>query len=364
MNILYITVRADHGGGPGHVDILINNINMDGQKHDIYVAGPQDKPYYSKWAVNTNVKGYFILPHRKFNFLVLLKLIFFCKKNKIALIHSNGKGAGVYSRLIKLFIFKIKIVHTFNGVHVDKYGWFMKRIYFFYERIFDLLTNFYICVSKGEQDICIKNKLFHESKSTVVYNSIKTPVVSAEKPIELERCEDKFILVTLSRFDFQKNMDYLFEIASTTIHDDSILYVLVGDGPDKERLEKLKLPNVIFTGFKNNPQDYLACSSLYISTARWEGLPFALVESCSLGIPIICTNVVGNNEVVNEGQNGYFFNSSNEAVALIRKIKNDTILLNTLKTNSLGVYNQKFRIENMILKYNEVYHNLISKNFS
>ena len=41
MKILLITLRADHGGGPKHVDLLINNLSNE---VEIFVACPQDKP--------------------------------------------------------------------------------------------------------------------------------------------------------------------------------------------------------------------------------------------------------------------------------------------------------------------------------
>lgn len=51
MKILLITVRSDFGGGPRHVDQLINNLP---QNIEIYVAYPQDgTPYGQEWNSNS-----------------------------------------------------------------------------------------------------------------------------------------------------------------------------------------------------------------------------------------------------------------------------------------------------------------------
>ena len=119
MKILLVTLRADWGGGPQHVDLLINNIS---EKFEIYVTCPNDKPYYEKWKNNPKVKDIFILPHRKFSFKKLIGLSNFVKNHNIEIIHSHGKGAGIYSRLLKLFNYNLKIIHTLHGFHIREYN--------------------------------------------------------------------------------------------------------------------------------------------------------------------------------------------------------------------------------------------------
>jgi glycosyltransferase involved in cell wall biosynthesis len=39
---------------------------------------------------------------------------------------------------------------------------------------------------------------------------------------------------------------------------------------------------------------------MYLSTARWEGMPLALLEAMAAGIPILASNVTGNKDVINQ----------------------------------------------------------------
>ena len=90
--ILYITLRADFGGGPEHLLGLIKNIS---EKYDIYVAAPKDCPYWERYEDIIGGAKMFELPHRSFKISSLKKMIAFASKNDICVLHSHGKGAGV-----------------------------------------------------------------------------------------------------------------------------------------------------------------------------------------------------------------------------------------------------------------------------
>ena len=114
MKILLITVRSDFGGGPRHVDQLINNLP---QNIEIYVAYPQDgTPYGQEWNSNSRIKSRINIPFRKFSTKTLFEIAKFIKENSINIVHSHGNGAGVYSRLLPLLGVDSKIVHTFHGI--------------------------------------------------------------------------------------------------------------------------------------------------------------------------------------------------------------------------------------------------------
>ena len=180
------------------------------------------------------------------------------------------------------------------------------------------------------------------SRSVVGFNGVKDPGCIASS--------EKFKVVTLSRFDYQKNMDMAYDIAMKFKNQD-IEFVWVGDGPDYLRLkEKAKKNNlkIEFIGFSDKPNDYLAKSSLYLSTSRFEGLPYALIEAASLGLPIVASNVVGNNEVVFNEKNGFLFSSVDEAYRCIEKLKDDPALLKQMGNVSRSYYEKLFSEETMV----------------
>ncbi|WP_242927111.1 glycosyltransferase [Pontibacter vulgaris] len=357
QNILLITVRADHGGGPRHVDLLINNITSN---YRIFVACPADKPYFEEWKGNNVVEDIFLLPHRKFKSKYLIKLANYIAANNITIVHSHGKGAGVYARLLKLFNANLKVIHTFHGVHTMNYGSAARKVYHVYERIANKLTDKFINVSYGERDICLANKYLTLDKQVTIYNGV--PDLAALDIEDDPSHKQKFRVVTLSRFDIQKNMHLAFEIAKLLQSNSGIEFLWVGDGEDKEALEreaeKEGINNIIFTGFSKEPEVYLKSAHLYLSTSRWEGLPLALIEAASLSIPIVATDVTGNNEVVQNGVNGYLYEPNSPAAAAKRilDLSLDKGTYKSLAINSRTIYENYFTVDKMVASTEQVYN--------
>ena len=357
MKILFITLRADHGGGPKHVDLLINNLSSE---IEIYLACPQDRPYYDLWSESKKIKDIFILPHRKFSVKKLLGLNKFIKDKDVKIIHSHGKGAGIYSRILKILNPRLKIVHTLHGVHIGEYGFLKKSAYIFLERFLTLFTDKFINVSNSENSVCLKLGLFKKSKSEVVYNGIKALFKDDSAKIKFD-LSGKKVVTTISRFDYAKNMSLAYEIAKNFKDNLSIVFLWLGDGDDRAKLESMAQKdgaNIIFTGFADEVPAYLSATDIYLSTSRWEGLPYALIEAQSLGIPIVATNVVGNNEVVENGKSGFLFEDAQQACRDIEILLNDDKIYSKMQAEALLNFKDKFDIGVMIRKVEKIYEQI------
>ena len=79
----------------------------------------------------------------------------------------------------------------------------------------------------------------------------------------------------------------------------------------------------------------------YINLSKSEGMSFAVMEAMSLGIPVICSDIPGNTEIINN-KNGYVLKSSNdlEMKKIIEEIKNDL--------ENRTVYNKKIETINFV----------------
>lgn len=362
MKILFITIRVDHGGGPKHVDLLINNLSSE---IEIYLACPQDKPYYDLWSESKKIKDIFALPHRKFSVKKLLGLNKFIKDNDIKIIHSHGKGAGIYSRMLKILNPRLKIIHTLHGVHIGEYGFLKKSAYIFLERFLTLFTDKFINVSNSENEVCLKLKLFKKSKSEIVYNGIKALLIDDNAKIKFDLSGKKAV-TTISRFDYAKNMSLAYEIAKNFKDNSSIVFLWLGDGDDRAKFESMAQKdgaNIIFTGFTDKIPAYLSATDIYLSTSRWEGLPYALIEAQSLGIPIVATSVAGNNEVVENGKSGFLFEDARQACRHIEILLNDDKIYGKMQAEALLNFKDKFDIRVAIGKMEQIYKELSQINY-
>jgi len=361
--ILLISLRGDIGGGPKHLDSIYQNLKAE---FNFYVASPKEQPFGIKWANELNDR-FFKLPHRKFSILFFFRLVSFIRENKIDIIHAHGKGAGIYARLIKIFIPKIKVIYTWHGLHIDKYNSLEKFLYIMIEKFLSMFTDLFINVSESERNICAKNNIYKIEKSIVINNGIKDNFNSADKNSlrkSLNLPLDKFLIINISRFDKKNNLKAFINIVSLFISDSNFLFLLCGDGEEKEnilnKIEEKKLNNIILTGIINNPVEYLSASDLYLSTSIYEGLPYSLIEASMCGLPIIASDVVGNNDIVLNNVNGFLYelNDLNNVVKLILKIKEDKALYNELSLNSRRIFLDKFKEEKMINELKKIYQEI------
>lgn len=350
MKILYITVRSDFGGGPRHVDQLVNNLS---RKYELYLAAPYGNPYGTEWRNNKNIKGVLTIPYRRFSLEALLHMRGYIKTNGITIVHSHGNGAGLYSRLLKLLCPKIKIIHTFHGITKNYNSWYKYIANLIIGKGLKYLTNEFILVSNGEKQLGIQLGFINPKTSHVIYNGIN------DTGIKQFRQTSKLNIITLSRFDYQKNMDLAFSIAKHFKTNEHIIFTWVGDGEDFQRLKELSQKeriNINFIGFSNNPIKYMKEADIYLSTSRFEGLPYALIEAASVGLPIIATNVEGNNECIKDKVTGFLFYNIEEGVSYIKQLQNDKIR-EEMGKQSRKFFFENFTIEKMINKIISIYEN-------
>src|SRR5690606_31586647 len=86
--------------------------------------------------------------------------------------------------------------------------------------------------------------------------------------------------------------------------------VIVGDGPDKDKLKVLAAnegvaDNVIFMGYQSNPYNWISNAKAFVFSTKFEGLPTVLIEAHTLGKPIVATaSPTGIKELLMYGQAG------------------------------------------------------------
>jgi len=364
--ILYITLRSGYGGATMHIDQLVQSFDKD---YDIYCAAPIEKPYGVKWLKKPGDEKFLELPFRSFSVKHFIRLIFFIKRNKIDIIHAHGKGAGIYARLAKIFTPRTYLVFTLHGLHIADYSKPIKYMYIFLERVLGKLTNVFINVSNGEKQVCLDNKLFNASKSTVIYNAIENDKNNYPAKDELRRklnlSIDRFLILSVIRFNPQKNITAMLDISQKLSDDKNFMFILIGDGEEKSTIEKRisedRIDNVKLLGYQKNVDEYLHASDLFLSTSLWEGLPYSLIEATRAGLPIVASDVTGNNEVVFDKQNGYLYEigDMDSAVKLIMELKNSRETLDTFGQNSKRVFIEHFVFQRMINKLEEVYSNAL-----
>jgi glycosyltransferase involved in cell wall biosynthesis len=150
----------------------------------------------------------------------------------------------------------------------------------------------------------------HAAYPSAPMPSVIPIAVSADvpTPLPLPPHEFSFSFITSGRLAPEKRTeDILFALGKLGLHHQSVGLVVVGDGPERPKLERLTAKlglshRVLFMGEQGaNARAYLPSAQCYIQASAYEGYSRTLVEAALAKIPIITTDV----GIVGEVLKGY-----------------------------------------------------------
>lgn len=149
-----------------------------------------------------------------------------------------------------------------------------------------------------------------ERPITQIYNGVDTerfrPAESRGGPIdELGIAEGAFVVGTVGRLDPIKDHPTLFraiERLRRSVPECELL--VIGDGAERARLEKLATPHVRMLGDRQDVPDLLRRMDVFVLPSINEGISNTILEAMASGLPVVATRVGGNPELVIDGTTG------------------------------------------------------------
>ena len=104
------------------------------------------------------------------------------------------------------------------------------------------------------------------------------------------------------------------QMRAPQIKEAGIHFLIVGDGPDRERLEflvkELELENVVhFTGMvpPGEVYKYYRLGDIFVSASQSETQGLTYIEALACGLPLVCFKDECLGQVLRPGWNGYYF---------------------------------------------------------
>lgn len=99
---------------------------------------------------------------------------------------------------------------------------------------------------------------------------------------------------------------------------------------------------------------YAVNADVFLLPSRWEGLPISLLESMYMRKICVVSNVIGNRDVIHNGENGFVCTKVEDFVKAIEECQNkDGKLIERAYQDILKMYNTKVMAE----KYSSIYQN-------
>ncbi len=203
--VLHVSHSLDTGGGPLYIKKIIQDI----PQIDHYVVGNSGY-YHSIFRKSLGEKKVRLLLGKNLlrNITLIRKI---CIEESISIIHCHGRGAGVYSRMVKLINPKIKIIYTVHGFHPDTLNAIAKRAYILMERILYHITDVVINVSQSERELFLK-KVSPSDKTKIRYIPNYITQADIEPRLLREKLDSQYInLLYVGRLSHEKGIDILIE---------------------------------------------------------------------------------------------------------------------------------------------------------
>jgi glycosyltransferase involved in cell wall biosynthesis len=137
---------------------------------------------------------------------------------------------------------------------------------------------------------------------------------------------------------------------------------MVGDGSERKMLEGLAAElgiasQVTFLGQQLDVAPFLSAADAFIMSSKSEGLPIALLQAFSLGVPAIVTDVGGMAEVVRLAQAGITVSPSDPSqmtAAILRLAAGDAERAQ-FSANAEEAFHSRFTLQTMVDAYMQLY---------
>ena len=170
-----------------------------------------------------------------------------------------------------------------------------------------------MAVSDATAEVARRVEGVPEDKLTVIANGID---IQAFTRSEADRArvrrglglsQDMLVVGSVGRLSPEKNYPLLLR-ATAELLGPEVRLVLVGDGPERERLSALVSPHVRpfvhFAGMQHDVAAWLSAFDVFALSSYTEGLPLVVPEAMAASLPVVCTAVGGLPGVIADGISG------------------------------------------------------------
>ncbi len=376
MKILYVITHPNKGGTQTYVYHLASTLRAQG---DSITLGTGSRGWLSNELEKQGVKSVmFKFLRRTYNPLsnlfFTIEMLLFVRRHQFDIIHFNSSNP--LFGILGAFISRrpsTKIVFTVHGLSLLDPGWKKSRLIQWAYRLVMTLILPYVnhCIFVCERDCTYaqRKKIIHPKKQfSIIYNGIRDDVVELDRyasrnyfgRIAQKNFLDTIIIGTIARLHYQKNIDLLISSARK-LRISNVVFFILGTGPEKKRLNDLireyTLHDSCFIFDIPEPRIYIKAFDIFISSSRYEGIPFTIMEAMKNKLPIIATDVGGVSEVLQQGNSGIIVNSENtdELVRAIQLLIQNPPQARTIGNSAFRVMQTKFTLERMVSETRALY---------
>lgn len=229
----------------------------------------------------------------------------------------------------------IKVIYTAHGFHFHKgaplKNWLM---YYPLEKILSKYTD--VLITINEEDYHYAKEKFFSQKTLYVpgvgldlakFQSDES--IRIQKRQELQVKDDTVVLLSIGELNANKNHKVVIH-ALSKLENKNIKYFICGVGPLQKELQsligELNMGNQVeLLGFTKDIAEICNAADIFVFPSYREGLPVSVMEAMACGLPVIASNIRGNQDLIVSGKGGYLVNPD--------KVEDFEVYINTMIDN-------------------------------
>jgi len=290
------------------------------------------------------------------------------KSENFDAIHCHSPMGGVLARLVAKSVGISPIIYTAHGFHFYQgaplVNWL---VYYPVEKFLSRYTSLLITINQEDFN---RAKLFNANK--VVYvpgigvdtEKFNQFLVNREKKREeLDIPNDTVVFLSVGEMIKRKNHETALK-ALSKVETKNFIYMICGKGELESYLRNLAKTlgieeKVRFLGFRHDIPEICVASDVFLFPSYQEGLPVSVMESMSAGLPVICSAIRGNIDLIEHGVGGYLVKPDDVdgCTKYIEKMTKDSNLRMSMGRHNIDIvkkYDKKVVNEEMSKFYGEV----------
>ena len=188
---------------------------------------------------------------------------------------------------------------------------------------------------------------------------------------ELGIAEGNAVVSMAGRLIKSKRFDLFIDVlaAASRKTRGPITGLVIGDGPESKNLQLLAQKaegrvDLRLLGYQKEVARFLSITDVFLfPSAHPEVLPMALIEASSMGVPIVCSDIPGNHEVVTNGANGFLVSGGAEAYcARLISLLEDESGAKGMSQNAKRMANERFSEGKVTANLVSMYRRLLARN--
>jgi glycosyltransferase involved in cell wall biosynthesis len=384
IRVLRVIARLNMGGPAIHVASLAAGLETRGY-HTTLVAGSlargEDSMAFLAERLGVSVVSVEEL-QREVSVLhdarSVLRVAELIRRQRPHILHTHTAKAGAIARAAALLTGGARppvVLHTFHG-HVLKGYFDAARTTFFrhVERTLARASDVLVAVSPEVRDELVELGVAPRDKFVVIRLGIPLeerlgdPTADADYRRLYGMPPNAFVVGWVGRMTGVKDTGAVLEILRA-VRQRGVEAVLcmVGDGPDRERLEELAHERGIarscyFVGYQSDVAGYYRLFDAFVLPSVNEGTPVSAIESLASATPVVANRVGGVPDVVRDGVDGFLVEPGDVdgAAARLAELAADPALRIRLGDSGRARVLERYSVVRLVDDVDRLYRSLLA----